>query len=109
MVGLVAAVVTGILLTVLVVLQHRGKVIMVVEANINLVAVAVVLVLLVLTLAVISEVLEAMVLHRLSRGLLLPVLAVVVVAQKEVRALPAQQALGALAPQMQGPLAQMRL
>jgi hypothetical protein len=50
-----------------------------------------------------------MVLHRLSRGLLLPVRVAVVVAQKEVLALQAQQALVALALQMQGPLAQMRL
>jgi hypothetical protein len=81
----------------LAVLHQQGKVTMVVEANSNLVAVAVVLVLLVLTLAVIVEVLEAMVLHRLSRGLLLPVLAVAVVAQKEVLALVAQQVLGTLA------------
>jgi hypothetical protein len=93
----------------LAVLQHQGKATMVAEAGTKLAAVAVDLVLLVLTLAVISEVLEAMVLHRLSRGLLLPVRVAVVVAQKEVLALQAQQALVALALQMQGPLAQMRL
>jgi hypothetical protein len=93
----------------LAVLQHQGKATMVAEAGTKLAAVAVDLVLLVLTLAVISEVLVAMALHRLSRRLLLLVLAVVVVAQKEVPALRARQALGALALQMQGPLAQMRL
>jgi hypothetical protein len=71
--------------------------------------VAVVLVLLVLLLAVILEALEAMVLHHLSRGLLLPVLAVAVVAQKEAQALLVRQVLGALAQQMQVALAQMRL
>jgi hypothetical protein len=110
MAGLVAVVAMDHLLTMLVVLQHQGKAITEVVGDSKRVAVAVVLVLLVLMLAVIVEVLEAMVLHRLSRGLLLPVQAVAVVAQKEVLALVAMQALGALAVvAAQALVAQMRL